>query len=194
MKRLFLPSLALWGFPPVQIVLQKPVYHHIRISPDRRCEMRVMLKRQPKMTLWNSRIFGLGHASDGQLFQHVLLGFALNLIHQFIERKGNICFLVYSNLMSEFFGKVGKCCQSVQIGVIVDPVNEGILPFILVKNELCHRAVCEKHKLLDQLMDILSLFNYQAEWDSLFIQFKFNFNSFEIYRSLLESPFSEFLA
>ena len=109
------------------------------------------------MPLGFGGVFGLGHASNGQLLQDVLLGLALNLIHQLVERSRDFLRLRGVHRVAKALRKAREGLQSIQIWAIVRSVHKGVHALIFAENKFGHILVGQEHKLFDELVNVFSL-------------------------------------
>ena len=85
LKFILVDAAALLG-----ILGEKAVNHHIGITADRRCEMRVIIHCQTIVTDVLGGIDSLRHRTDGKYGEHVLLAASLHILEQTVERAVNL--------------------------------------------------------------------------------------------------------
>ena len=144
---------------PVHVHRQQTMHHDVRITPDRRSEMRVILERKTIVPHIVRRITRPCHAAQGQQLERILLRLALGLLHQVVQRTccplriGRI-----TQLVPEILRETPQRIELLRIRILVDTIDERrILRLALFRRIFGHAAVRQQHELLDEPVALAAL-------------------------------------
>ena len=149
----------------VKAVLKKAVHQHIRVSANRRGKMGIVVKGKAVVPHVGRSINGLGHGPHGKRFKHVGFGRTLDLTKEFVDGFAHVARAVDLHLVAERTHELAERNQLHRVGMVVNAVNHSARDLLGLCSRLfaaCkdgYLAVGEQHKLLNELVGILGLFD-----------------------------------
>ena len=167
------------------------MHHHIRITPDRRSKMRIIIECQTVMTDIIRRVFRLLHGSYGYSLNQILLRLALYLIKQGIDTFRDLTLLtVCLEAIAETTDKGGKILHLFRIWQFMDTIDKRLLRFSFRRttDKFGNCPVGQQHKLFNQLVGFFRNLEIYADRLSILINFELHFIPVEIDGSVLK-PF-----
>ena len=109
----------------VEIHLQKPVHHGIRITADRRCEMRVELESQTIMADIVSAVTCLRHRAQRQDLDRAEFRLVLRFREESVQCLGEFPpVFSFFHLISEIAGELAESVDFFQIRHVVNTIYE----------------------------------------------------------------------
>ena len=149
----------------VEAVLKKSVHQHVGVSANRRSKMGIVVKGKAVVTHVGRSINRLGHGPHGKRFKHVGLGRTLDLTKEFVDGFAHVARAVDLHLVAERTHELAERNQLHRVGMVVNAVNHsardllGLCSRLFAAGKDGYLAVGEQHKLLNELVGILGLFD-----------------------------------
>ena len=167
------------------------MHHHVRITTDRRGKVRIVIECQPVVSDVVGRIGRLGHRTDRQRRNEVLLLLAVNRPHQLVDLLCHRLIALRLHVVSEPNDKAAELCHLVRIRFVMDTVHKRPLavldPFPFLPDKFRHLTVGQQHELLDQLVRLLDLLEIDTQRFAVLVQFEFGLLALEIDRTVAEA-------
>ena len=121
----FLKKFLLCRHSAGKVAGKQPVDHHVRITPDRRGEMGVILESKSVMADVLRRIAGLGHGPERKEFNCIELRCILCLGEEVVEFLGNFLPVACRpHLVAEITYEIPQVCNLVLIRFIMNSIYE----------------------------------------------------------------------
>ena len=170
--------------------------HHVGIAADRRSEVGVIWHREAVVADIVGGIDSLGHRTDGEDREHVLLPFSLHVAEQTVDALVDLAArAVGGELIAEALGDKGEVAEFLGVGIGVDAIDESLrlLPFRHLSDALGHREVGEKHELLDEFVGIFRLLEIDAHGLAVLVDLEAHLCAVELEGALLVTAAAELL-
>ena len=158
LKELLLLAPAL-----IHIARQKPVHHHIGITPDRRGKMGIVVESKTVVSHIICAVLRPCHRAQGKNGDCRILRPSLALLHKSIQLRCNLPWILgRGKFIAEVLNKIAQALYLLLVWSLVDTVNKGWrfglqrLGYIMG-----HLSVCKEHKLLYKPVGLLcNLFHH----------------------------------
>ena len=139
------------------IARDESVHHGVGVTAYGRCEVGVIVERQTEVADVVNAVFCFHHGPQRHELYDVALGFALTRVHELVQRacRGSLCALRL-HLVAELDHKLAQRLELLRVGVVVHTIGQRLcrLALLHLAHALCHGAVGEQHKLLDELVGV----------------------------------------
>ena len=173
------------------------MHHGVWISANRRCEVGVVFKRQTKVADVMNGIFRLHHGSQRHALNHLLFWASFCFVHQLVEAscRSSLCAVgLYS--VAKLSDKLSECFQLLWVWIVVYTIRQrlSLLALSHLAHALCHRAVSQQHKLLNQLVGILRALIVAAYRLALVVNIKVKFLGVKLHGTILKSCCTQLLS
>ena len=188
------------GFRPGEIHREEPMDHQVRITADRRGEMRIELEGQAVMADVVGAVAGLGHGPQRQDLDGAEFRFVLCVHHQAVQGVGDVLAGADgAHLVAEVAGKLPEAGDLFQVGLVMDTVHEGLgildglAAHLAVRgDELGDVLVRQEHELLDEPVGLLGVFLVNGYGLSVFVDLHLHFGTLEVHGAGSEALLAQF--
>ena len=187
------------GLRPGQVHGEKPMDHQVRIAADRGGEMRIELEGQSVVADVVGTVAGLGHGPEGEDLDGAQFRLVLRIHHQAVQGVGDVLAGADGpHLVAEVAGELPQTGDLLQVGLVMDPVHEGLgildglAAHLAVRgDELGDVFVRQKHEFLDEPVGLLGIFLVHGHRLAVFVDLHLHFGTLEVHGAGSETLFAE---
>ena len=174
---------------------EQTMNHEVRVTTDWRSEMCVEVERQSVMSDVDGAVARLHHGTEGDGLHELLDRLVLHVLEQFVETLRHFGLgALRANHVAKLADEVLQVVELGWVRHVVHTVRQCLclsIAFLHLAHAFSHRAVCQQHELLDELVGILGALEIHAERFALLVDVETWFHAVEVDGTVLHSSVAQ---